>query len=373
MSNFQPTAPLPKRVHLYWLDWLRFVSAFMVVAIHARPGVWVFWGGLGEHSRSFLTAVFFAGTRAGKEWVLVFFVLSGFLVGGKLIERLGNGTFNVRSYTVDRITRIWIPLIPALTWSAYVAYLTGKSLSWGDLLGSLAGLQGVFTSSFAENHPLWSLAYEIWFYLLAGCLAVWVMSTRRKRVVSGFAFTVGLAAFTILDITYLFAWVLGASMYWLCHEPRDTRLALLGAMFLVVGYVFSQLRSASPSLDLSKWLKFVPSSSVATLILSLGIAAILPYLTHLKPRTAFGERANAVGGRLAAFSYTLYLTHYPTLYLWNQYRPQLHDTIDLASFGWYTLRITSCLVLGWLLYLPFEKQTSLVRRYFNAHWLPRTV
>lgn len=31
------------RGHLYWLDWLRFVAAFMVVAIHARGNTWVEW------------------------------------------------------------------------------------------------------------------------------------------------------------------------------------------------------------------------------------------------------------------------------------------------------------------------------------------
>ena len=74
------------RGHLYWLDWLRFTAALMVVAIHSRGGTWVEWGRLTEASQTKLVAIFFAITRTGSESVLVFFVLSGFLVGGKVIS-----------------------------------------------------------------------------------------------------------------------------------------------------------------------------------------------------------------------------------------------------------------------------------------------
>lgn len=108
--------------HLYWLDWLRFLAALMVVAAHARGGNWLEWGRLAEASQTKLVAVFFALTRAGTESVLVFFVLSGFLVGGKMIERLIDGTFDLRTYLIDRVSRIYTPLAPALCWSALVAF-----------------------------------------------------------------------------------------------------------------------------------------------------------------------------------------------------------------------------------------------------------
>jgi len=341
----------------------------MVVAIHARGGLWGNWDSLEENSKSIGVAIFYALTRAGTEWVLVFFVLSGFLVGGKLIERLGNNTFNLRGYAIDRITRIWVPLLPALIWSAWVAFMAEKSLSWTELFGSLAGVQGLFTRAFAENYPLWSLAYEVWFYFLGGWVALWLTTDSRKRVLAGLGVAIGLSFFTKLDVTFLFAWVIGASTYWLYHEPKSTRLALLGGGMMVGGYVFSQMRSATVSLDLSVWLQFVPSTSVAVMMLSLGIALLLPYLTRLTPRSGFVRRMNALGEKLAAFSYTLYLTHYPALYLWNKYMPELYYTIDLPSSCLYLLRIASCLLLGWLLYLPFEKQTSKVRKFIHSCWL----
>ena len=99
-----------EKEHLHWLDWLRFTAALMVVMVHARGANWVEWGRLEETSRTKLVAVFFALTRTGSEWVTVFFVLSGFLVGGKVLERVAKGTFDLRVYAIDRFSRIWVPL-----------------------------------------------------------------------------------------------------------------------------------------------------------------------------------------------------------------------------------------------------------------------
>jgi peptidoglycan/LPS O-acetylase OafA/YrhL len=127
------TTSVDKR-HLYWLDWLRFTAALMVVACHARGGNWVEWGRLDDACQTNFNYVFFAATRAGFEWVIVFFVLSGFLVGGKVLERVGNSTFDVLAYAVDRTSRIWMPLIPALLLTAGIGGYLGHPISVGGFL-----------------------------------------------------------------------------------------------------------------------------------------------------------------------------------------------------------------------------------------------
>lgn len=351
--------------HLYWLDWLRFTAALMVVAIHSRGGTWLEWGRLAEASQTKIVAAFFALTRAGSEWVLVFFVLSGFLVGGKVIERLGAGTFSLRDYIIDRFSRIWVPLVPALIWSAIVGLWLGKPVSWCDLGGNLLGLQGGLFPNFAANQPLWSLGYEIWFYFLAGGVAVWLTAGTRGRIGAGLALALGFMVFTSMKADFLFAWVLGASTYWLCHRPRQLGLAIAGVGLMALGYVGSELRTATVSVNTSGWLQFAPSAKVATLILSLGIALVLPFLTQLKPGTKLGNSLNNLGGNLAAFSYTLYLTHCPTLYVWEHFLPERHETMDGVSMMLYLCRISSCVVFAWLCYLPFEKQTGRLRQWLR--------
>lgn len=367
-----PIRPSGGQTHLCWLDWVRFIAAFMVVGIHARGENWVEWGRLTETSQTKLAALFFALTRAGTEWVLVFFVLSGFLVGGKLIERLRDGTFSLPEYVLDRVSRIWVPLVPALVWSAIVAFWVGKPVSWLDLIGNIIGLQGVSVANFAANHPLWSLGYEIWFYVLAGSLAWWLTSETKVRISAGMVLALVFAVFARMRSEFLFAWLLGALTYWLCHKPRMPRLAFAGALFMAGGYVFSQATSATVSVDLSKWLRYVPSVEVGIVTLSLGIALILPFLTQLAPQSLLSQRINDFGSKVAAFSYTLYLTHIPILYLWECYQPERNSAINLESVIWYLLRIASCLLFAWLFYLPFEKQTGRVRKLLRGIWLART-
>ena len=364
--------PQNNQAHLYWLDWLRFTAALMVVAVHSRGGTWVEWGRLVETSQTKLTAVFFAVTRAGTEWVLVFFVLSGFLVGGKVIERLGDGTFSLRNYIIDRFSRIWVPLVPALIWSAIVGLWLGKPVSWHDLGGNLLGLQGGMFPNFAANQPLWSLGYEIWFYYLAGCVAVWMTASTRGRIGAGFALALGFAVFTTMNVAFLFAWILGAATYWLHNRPRQPLLAAVGGALVAIGYVFTQLRSATVSVNTSAWSHYAPPNSVAMLILAMGIALLVPFLTQLKPQSITGDWINNLGSKLAGFSYTLYLTHYPALYVWEHFQPERHEAIDGLSVMWYLLRIGSCVGFAWLCYLPFEKQTGRLRKWLRTVWVTKT-
>ena len=229
----------------------------------------------------------------------------------------------------------------------------------------------MLVNSFAGNYPLWSLAYEIWFYFLAGCLAVWIMSSAGKRIMVGFLLALGFVIFTKLEVVFLFAWILGASTYWLCSKPKNMKLAMIGGIFVVVGYMFSQLRSATVSVDMSTWLQYVPSSGVATLILSLGIALLLPYLTKLVPKSKQGNMVNELGRKLATFSYTLYLTHYPVLYILEHYMVERFNVINFESITWYMLRIVTCVVIGWLFYLPFERHTSRVRKKLQTVFVDR--
>jgi peptidoglycan/LPS O-acetylase OafA/YrhL len=95
--------------HFYWLDALRFVAAFMVLFSHTRNDYFMAYGDLPASQHGVATFVFYTLGRLGHEAVVVFFVLSGFLVGGRCFERIQNGTMNVKSYLIDRFARIYPP------------------------------------------------------------------------------------------------------------------------------------------------------------------------------------------------------------------------------------------------------------------------
>ena len=97
------------KLHFYWLDSLRFIAAFMVLLSHARNTFFPPFGELPVDQQNIFSMVFTMFCRMGHEAVIVFFVLSGFLVGGRGFERMKNGSMNVGSYAIDRFARICPP------------------------------------------------------------------------------------------------------------------------------------------------------------------------------------------------------------------------------------------------------------------------
>jgi peptidoglycan/LPS O-acetylase OafA/YrhL len=62
------------------------LAAIMVLVAHVRAASFVEYGALPQEQKSVLVAAIFAASRLGLEAALVFFVLSGFLVGGQRVR-----------------------------------------------------------------------------------------------------------------------------------------------------------------------------------------------------------------------------------------------------------------------------------------------
>ena len=298
---------------------------------------------------------------------MLFFVLSGFLVGGKVLERTVNNSFDLKAYTLDRVSRIYIPLIPALIFTAVVnCLICGRPFSVLSLLGNLFGLQGIWSQipAFAGNDPLWTLAYECWFYVLGGLVAIICAGGTRAKPMALFGIMMVFAIFTRLHASLLFCWCLGAFGYRLiAAKPLAAWWFSAGSLLVVLGACFSQYISAHRS----SFGPFFSSGHVALLILSFGLAAVLPYLAKRKPASSRAIFLEKTGSRLAAFSYTLYLTHHPLLTLWEKYRPVKYTTLEAHTFPWFLAECASCLLVAWLIYLPFEAQTQRVRDWMRRY------
>jgi peptidoglycan/LPS O-acetylase OafA/YrhL len=170
-------AKQPERPSLIALDLARGLAAITVMLVHVRLRSFVELGALPPSEQSWPVEVFFAATRLGQEAVLLFFVLSGFLVGGQIIRRAKSGTFSLRDYGIDRCSRILLPLVPACLLTALIGrFVLGHGIDLPVLVANMVGLNGVLAPTLDANLPLWSLSYEIWFYIAGGAC---VMLTRR--------------------------------------------------------------------------------------------------------------------------------------------------------------------------------------------------
>lgn len=177
----QPVSRFSPRV-VYALDFLRAVSALYVIVHHiAIHRSWI-------HDPKF--GILF---KFGQEAVIVFFLLSGFVIFSSENVR----ALRPRGYYIRRLRRLYPSLIFSMIISSIVLIDNGsfaESFSWSELVGTIVGLQdidflkpGVIISPYAGNTPLWSLSYEIFFYLLFPLvLRAWQQSPRITTHVVGF-------------------------------------------------------------------------------------------------------------------------------------------------------------------------------------------
>ena len=119
----------------------------------------------------------------GHSAVMIFFVLSGYLVGGSVLRATAAGRWSWRDYLLARGVRLYVVLVPALVLTALwdkvglevVAGSPGNSDTAQAIVdqatvaahsgpvpfpGNLAFLQTIAVPSYGSNVALWSLANE---------------------------------------------------------------------------------------------------------------------------------------------------------------------------------------------------------------------
>ena len=111
--------------------------------------------------------------RFGQEAVILFFIVSGFVIH---LSSQPVGSMSFKTYFIKRFVRIYLPLLVVFSMGFVVeSYNRGEllNLSITELIGNLLMLQdwppdmpGVLVAPLLGNNPLWSLAYEWWFYML---------------------------------------------------------------------------------------------------------------------------------------------------------------------------------------------------------------
>jgi peptidoglycan/LPS O-acetylase OafA/YrhL len=179
------------------VDVLRGLAAFLVMISHARNFILVDFG---EGAPSIFRAIFYLATGLGHFSVVIFFVLSGFLISQSVSRIDRRDPDSVLAYVIARCTRLWVVLLPALLltafWDCLAKSLTHSGFYHGEMqyfhsgprgpieldiltfIENAAFLQTIVGPVYGSNTPLWSLACEFWYYLAFPALlfcyvAVW--------------------------------------------------------------------------------------------------------------------------------------------------------------------------------------------------------
>ncbi|HTR01117.1 MAG TPA: acyltransferase family protein [Candidatus Acidoferrum sp.] len=290
------------------IDGLRAVAVLAVIAFHAFPGL----------------------VRGGFSGVDVFFVISGYLISGLLLQDLHDGSFSFAGFYARRVRRIFPALIVVLAACCLYGWFTLLNDELRQLSKHVAA-SALFISNFVLWHEagyfdnasltkpllhLWSLGIEEQFYIVWPLL-LWLARGRNVAtvvciaVVAVVSFALNVAGMADYAVATFFSpltrfWELacGGLLAWLHLRPTafnvDARTAsaasLLGATLLIAGFV---------GLDEAHFPGLPALVPVVGAVLLIGAGS-----TAWVNRTLLARTPCVWIGKI---SYPLYLWHWPLL------------------------------------------------------------
>ncbi|MGI4827895.1 MAG: acyltransferase family protein [Janthinobacterium lividum] len=306
------------------LDLVRGLAALLVLLSHWKVLFFVNYPEIPGPHAAF--AIPYVLCDAGHQAVVIFFVLSGYLISGSVFRALERDTWSWRSYLTHRFVRLWIVVLPGLLLGGLLdwigihfahcpgLYSTAVQKTHGidvavDLktrffLGNLAFLQTWLVPCFGSNASFWSLANEFWYYILFPL--VWIgwrgRFTAVQRAVSLMLF-VGIAWLVREPFLPLFpVWIAGTAL----NGLPSLRCGNLFRSVAAVTYAVAVLAFAKLHFGLTELQGDYLFGAITVLFLWILLSA--------RSTVASGWHVRPVR-TLARFSFSLYVLHLPALLL----------------------------------------------------------
>ncbi len=335
-----------------------------------------------SHPEPLLKIIYFF-TGFGNEAVLVFFVLSGFLISSAIFGRQASGTWSARDYAIDRASRLYVVLIPGLffglLWDKlgssifastgvysnpvvnFGSAIVQTRMGFGTFLGNVLFLQTIVVPTFGSNGPLWSLANEFWYYVLFPVALAAGIAWMRQSL----RWAIPLTILAVCVASFVGWAILARFIIW------------LAGTVLVVAYSKCPLRSQRQLMVyvVLSWLIFstcliaVRTSKSAVLgtdlAVGIGFALFLFGVLHMNFGTG-GAVYTRVARVLAGFSYSLYVLHFPLLLFlraWLAPPQRWHPDAPHLALG-FAIGVAT-LGFAWLVSLFTENKTRAVRNWMR--------
>lgn len=369
---------------LPYLDLLRGFAALAVCAGHLRAFLFVDFGQV--TSPGIFDRLFYFVTGLGHQAVVVFFVLSGYLVGGSVLSAYQCGRWSWPRYALRRLTRLWVVLLPALVLTLAldslgcylrpagyegalnVLYNSGPSpdhpvdLRGTTFLGNAFFLQTIRFNCFGTNGPLWSLANEFWYYALfpfiCGAIFVPAFPLRALNVMLTVVVIWCLPGDLVWGGTI---WLMGVGVFWagqfesirlVCRRPVWS----VGLGLFVLGTLAASKRGSQLRTD---WI-----IGIASALWVAGLAGAGFRLSWIK----------RVASSLSEMSYTLYVVHFPLLafvfycfFGGRQFQP------GPASYLWFGALLIGSVAFAAVFWWCFERNTERLRKRIERLTFLRTL
>lgn len=383
---------LPIKVHLsairmnpstsYFLNASRWIAALLVLVGHIRNLILVDYA-LVEHKSSALQLLYLV-TGFGHEAVVLFFVISGFLVGGLTWKKWRQQGCEICNFMVARISRIYTVLVPALAmgialdsvglgmfnaselYTNAARFHTGSIpdsvgvLDWMTVLGNLFMLQTVAVDVAGSNGPLWSLANEWWYYCIFACVGIAAYGKSWWRSAFAIVAIVLLVVLPLKMTLWGLIWVVGIAAHKWIESARLRPHPALGLGTLALVLVISRQSHGSQILGTGHEML---EGFLKDLVVGLGYAIALASTSRIKNSIAFF----GMHRKLADFSFTTYLFHFPLMLFFVAAAFQLFGwefkrQPDVLGLTYLLAMATFVYAICYLISLMTERKTNLVRR-----------
>ncbi len=352
------------------LDSIRAISALIVLAGHTNQTILAPTLSHGSTIVGYFTQLS----------VMVFFVLSGFLIGKSIYNNKNRNTdFKFSEYARDRALRLYPPLIATLLLMLFFAAIaplffpsgTNSLLSLpgasfvrteyvfdiNQALGALLFLNEFKTATPSSNGPLWSLSIEFWYYVVAAAIFSW---NNRKSL----AIMLVLAAYLITRNNQLFimlcpVWFSGLGLA-ILHQRRPLMCNKLFS-YLITALSFATLIAIVLVWNSDDSPKRIWQDPINYFRLSSGLwfACYLALLMGgaVKFPTWFHKHSG--------YSYSLYVTHFPVmLFILGVTQGYIYGSI-LNSFIVAIATITTSIFIAKLVAGYAENKTSIQKTLYG--------
>jgi peptidoglycan/LPS O-acetylase OafA/YrhL len=320
------------------IDSLRGIAALIVVFHHFM----VFNStGMQSHVNHNVWSLLLFISDLNIEAVLFFFIISGFCIGLSLKGILPIQKSSFKNYLIKRCRRI----LPIYFIGLIMAFLSGliinrlsqdNSFSFINLAGNLLFLQTPISvvhwfSPYGNNGPLWSLSYEMFFYIFFPIFSILLVKRSIKTtylitsllliitticlVINRYLFFLPWFSFLSLFIIWYFGYILFQ------HYTSNKRNH---AFFI---FVFSISTTICFYKDL------IPSDSLYLVFKGLLMASIFYFFMCIYQTRRFvilnkiEQIIIFLFYQIGKGSYMLYVSHYIILILCNFYHLNLYETI----------------------------------------------
>lgn len=274
------------------------------------------------------------------EAVLFFFIISGFCIGLSLKGILPIQKGNFKNYFIKRCRRIlpiyFIALMMVFLSGLVTTFFKNNSFSLINLLGNLLFLQTPISGAhwfgpYGGNGPLWSLGYEMFFYLFFPIFSIILIKSDIKNLYLTISL---LFVITIVSLTanrYLFftpwfsflslfiIWYFGFILFQ-CYALNRWNHVFFVLVF-TISAIFCVYKSLIPSDSLYLVFKGMMMTSIFYFFMCIYQTKRSVILNKVKQIIIF------LFYQIGKGSYMLYVSHYIILMLCNFYHLNLLETI----------------------------------------------